>query len=78
MRSGVKRKGELIALGQAVAAQRARMAISQETLGELSGLHRIYVGSVERGERNVSLLNRVSISGALGITVSELLKGIDS
>ena len=40
-------------------------------------MHRTYVGSVERGLRNVSLINLARIAEALGVTVSELCKSID-
>lgn len=53
---------------------RAGKAISQEALAELAGLHRTYLGSIERGERNVSIDNIGRLADALGVTVSELLK----
>ena len=49
---------------------------SQEKLGELSGLHRTYVGAIERGEQNVSLLNIVQIATALRVPVSDLVAGL--
>jgi transcriptional regulator with XRE-family HTH domain len=52
---------------------RKRQGISQEKLAELCGLHRTYVGSVERGERNVSLSSLEALSEALGVTVPDLL-----
>ncbi|MGD1027234.1 helix-turn-helix domain-containing protein [Candidatus Binatus soli] len=53
---------------------RAVKAVSQEALADLAGLHRTYLGSVERGERNVSIDNIERLAEALGVTVSELLK----
>jgi len=50
------------------------MGFSQEKLAESCDLHRTYIGSVERGERNVTLQNIFAISAALNISASELLK----
>jgi transcriptional regulator with XRE-family HTH domain len=55
--------------------ERKRQGFSQEMLAEKSGLHRTYIGSVERGERNVSIDNVERIAKALNIKVSELFGG---
>jgi transcriptional regulator with XRE-family HTH domain len=47
--------------------------LSQEQLADLVGLHRTYVGSVERGERNVSIDNMERFAQALEIDLTELL-----
>lgn len=52
---------------------RQAKGISQEQLASLSGLHRTYIGSVERGERNVTLGTLELLAGPLGVSVPELL-----
>ncbi len=52
---------------------RRSKGLSQEDLAELSGLHRTYVGSVERAERNISIDNIEKLARALGVKPSELL-----
>ena len=47
--------------------------ISQEKLAEIAALHRTYVGSVERGERNVTLSSLEVLAAALGVSVPDLL-----
>ena len=60
--------------GLAVRGARQGQGLSQESLAELAGLHRTYVGDVERGERNVSLVNIERLSAALGVLPSDLLR----
>ena len=50
------------------------LGISQETLAEKAGLHRTYVGGVEQGRRNVSLLNIVKLSQALGVEAASVFE----
>lgn len=52
---------------------RKQKKISQEELADLCGLHRTYIGSVERGERNISIDNIEKISNALKILPIDLL-----
>ena len=49
------------------------MNMSQEQLAETCGLHRTYVGSVERGERNATLSTLETLAAALSVTVPDLL-----
>jgi transcriptional regulator with XRE-family HTH domain len=69
------RKRLLLALGSVIRKRRTTLEISQEVLAQLSDLDRSYMGGVERGERNVSWLNLVKISKAMGLSVSRLVEG---
>jgi transcriptional regulator with XRE-family HTH domain len=60
------------ALGDALREVREEHGISQEALARRCGMHRTYVGGVERGERNVTYANLVRIADALGVRLSEL------
>lgn len=73
----MKRLGPKEQFGAAIRRIRESLEISQEELATRSSLHRTYIGSVERGERNVSLENILRISSALGVTASFLLEGIE-
>jgi transcriptional regulator with XRE-family HTH domain len=53
---------------------RLAKGVSQEALADQAGLHRTYMGSVERGERNISLENIVRIAHALRVQPSILLE----
>lgn len=57
----------LRAFGQALKYHRQVLGLSQEALAELCDLHRTYVGGIERGERNLGLLNIFAICDALDI-----------
>lgn len=65
----------LIKLGNAIRAARKARGWSQEELAFQAGLDRTYIGSVERGERNIAALNLVKIAAVLGVGVGELLEG---
>ena len=69
---------ELQKFGEYIRTIRKAQNLSQEQLAELSGLHRNYIGGVERGERNIALLNIIRIAQDIsGMSPSELLKGLD-
>jgi transcriptional regulator with XRE-family HTH domain len=58
--------------GRRVRELRDRLGLSQEELAERAGLHRNYIGGIERGERNVAILNVVKLAAALELSVAEL------
>ena len=70
-------QNEVLAIfGANVQKERQNKELSQETLAELAELDRTYISSMERGKRNVSLVNIVKISNALSISPSKLFEGI--
>jgi len=64
----------LLAVGAAIRSMRKEMGISQEELSHRSRLDRSHMGRIERGERNLSLVNLVRISRGLSCSPSEILR----
>jgi transcriptional regulator with XRE-family HTH domain len=69
----VSRSSILIKFGIRVREARIQRGLSQEELSFKAGVHRTYIGMVERGERNISLINIFKIAQALEVEVSVLL-----
>lgn len=65
-----------VEFGGRLRTRRLELGWSQEHLADVVGLHWTYVGSVERGERNVSLLNILRLAAAVGVDPGELVGGI--
>jgi transcriptional regulator with XRE-family HTH domain len=61
------------AFGQVVRRLRESKGLSQERLAELAGVHRTYLGDVERGIRNIALVNMTRIARALGTSLSKVI-----
>jgi len=55
--------------------KRQSMGLSQEALADLCGLHRTYIGAIERGERNVTINTLAKVASALNCTVIDLFSG---
>lgn len=56
--------------GKAVRKRRLELGLSQEKLSEKANLHRTYIADIERGERNVSLMNIVKLIAGLDLPIS--------
>lgn len=69
---------DLQRFGSRVRAERERLGVSQEELADRASVHRTYLGGVERGERNVGLLNLLRIARALRVSPAVLLKDFES
>lgn len=64
----------LVKFGQKVRELRQERNLTQQQLAEISGLHKNYIGMVERGERNPSLVNIDILAKSFEISISELMK----
>ncbi len=60
--------------GQKVRDERTKQGLSQEELAAKAGVHRTYIGMIERAEKNITLANIEKIANALGLSISELTK----
>ena len=67
----------LKALGQRIRELRSKRGYSQEGFADRCGVHRTFMGTIERGETNLSFQNLAKVAGALEITLSELLAGVE-
>ncbi|MBI1753070.1 MAG: helix-turn-helix transcriptional regulator [Acidobacteria bacterium] len=66
----------LVRFGQRIREKRIELGLSQEAFADKCGLDRTYISGIERGKRNVSLLNIEVIAKALGTSVSELTQEV--
>jgi transcriptional regulator with XRE-family HTH domain len=64
----------LVGLGKALAARRHERGLSQEQLSLETGVHRNYIGGIERGERNPSVVAVAKLAAALDMSLSELFR----
>jgi transcriptional regulator with XRE-family HTH domain len=67
----------LRALGAQIRALREAKGLSQERLADLAGLHRNFIGLIERGQRNPTFLTLIALSSKLGLPLSELIEAAE-
>lgn len=72
----MKKEELLKKFGKKVREERKKLGYSQEVLAEKAGVHRTYIGMIERGEKNITLANIHKVSKALRVKISELTKGL--
>jgi transcriptional regulator with XRE-family HTH domain len=65
-----------IRFGKAVRQRRHKLGVSQEAFADMCQLDRTYIGGIERGERNVALVNIEKIAKTLKLTIAELFRGV--
>lgn len=71
------KKKILIQFGRKVRKQRMKRGLSQEGLASRAGVHRTYIGMIERAEKNITMENIEKISKALGLKLSDLFSDFD-
>ena len=64
----------LIRFGNKIRQERLKQNLSQEAFADKIGIHRTYIGMIERAEKNITLLNIKKLAEGLGISISELMK----
>ena len=65
-----------IRFGRALRRRRQKLGVSQEAFADMCQLDRTYIGGIERGERNVALVNIERIAKTLRLTIAELFRGV--
>ena len=65
-----------IRFGRALRRRRERLGVSQEAFADMCKLDRTYIGGIERGERNVALVNIERIAKALKLSIAQLFNGV--
>jgi transcriptional regulator with XRE-family HTH domain len=65
-----------IRFGRALRRRREELEVSQEAFADMCQLDRSYIGGIERGERNVALVNIEKIAKTLKLTLAELFRGV--
>lgn len=68
------KKSVLLKFGQKVRAERAKLGLSQEELASRAGVHRTYIGMIERAEKNITLENIEKVAKALNLRLSDFFR----
>ncbi|MBM3703362.1 MAG: helix-turn-helix transcriptional regulator [Actinobacteria bacterium] len=68
------KKEILVKFGNKVRSERLKQNLSQEAFADKAGVHRTYIGMIERAEKNVTLITIEKIAATLGMSISELMK----
>ena len=63
----------LLQFGERVRSERKKRGFSQENLATKAGVHRTYIGMIERAEKNITLSNIEKVAKALGISIKDLM-----
>jgi len=71
-----KNKNILIRFGKKVREERLKKGLSQEGLASKAGVHRTYIGMIERGEKNITLVTIKKVATALDLRINQLLNDI--
>jgi transcriptional regulator with XRE-family HTH domain len=66
-----------VVLGKRIRELRLKKGFSQESFADHCGLHRTYMGGIERGERNLTMRTVLTVAKGLGMTISQPLSGIE-
>jgi len=65
-----------IRFGKALRRRRQKLGVSQEAFADMCQLDRTYIGGIERGERNVALVNIAKIAKTLRLSIAQLFRGV--
>lgn len=66
-----------VRFGFVVKTLREKLSLTQEDLAEKAGIHRTYLSDIERGSRNVALVNIQKLAESLSVSLNELFKRVD-
>lgn len=73
----VRKDSFLVKLGEVLRSVREKRGYSQDSFAAECGLHRTYIGAVERGEYNVTVLTLRKITESLGVTMTDVIKAAE-